>query len=151
MPLAQLEADFIGIVTGSVIGDFTITLADGSVFSNLDFQIGNESLPDFQDSVNNRAIRVTHSSGAFGIEDPADGHNQASASLSFLGLSQQQILAGGGIREFSFTNLEPSNGIAAFSLRGDALDDSDADGVFDHLDIDADNDGITDNLSLIHI
>ncbi len=55
-------------------------------------------------------------------------------------------LSGLGIRTLEVTvNTNPEDGIG-LALGGLAPRDTDADGLYDHLDIDADNDGLTDNV-----
>ncbi len=147
---ADLTFEVSSLYAGNSIGNFTMTLDNGTVLSNLDFVVA--------DPVNlsgggtaNTAARSVNSDGIITLIDPdgGDGNDQAGGHVTFVGLDYEMIAEAGGIRSLSFDIIDsPINANTSFTIGGSPLTisypDADGDGVNNSLDVDSDGDGIWD-------
>jgi len=127
------------------IGEFVLTLADGSEISNANFELipGNGGFQLYGDL---DASKVTNINGIHYLADLSDDHgslSQAYTRLRFLDLAPGDSVTG-----ITFTQVGNSNGDTILGVYAAPLmaADADADGLLNSVDLDSDNDGISDLL-----
>ena len=145
--MSQLTVDFVSIAAGNSIGNFTLTLDDGTILTN------REPVVDTDLSIDGLDIASVdiNSDGFFflfdGDGDPGVvGDDQAAARITFDEATIAAITAGGGIVEFAFTEFDGSiSANANFRISASdffpAGEDTDGDGIINSLDTDSDNGG----------
>ncbi len=134
-------------------GNFRLTLADGSVIDN---PLGTTSgtLSGFPDLEGDLASTTINGDWFYGDVD--QNSNQGDGYVIFSTAVQDQITAGGGIVRIQFEQITTNNSnhpvTAGLSFAGSFLlaPDSDGDGIPNHLDLDADNDGCFDVVEAGH-
>ncbi|MEM8896813.1 MAG: hypothetical protein AAGC85_01855, partial [Bacteroidota bacterium] len=148
-PISELSMFFgsIGRMGAAItrIGNFSITLEDGTVLNNLPILI-NPGFAGFtpNPSTNEQAEGIVEN----GIEymwDPVDnsGSNQGYAVLTFPNLEPVNLYSK-GIRRITFQVLAGPAWNATFGIRGKVLIDTDRDNTLDCYDLDSDGDGCPD-------
>jgi len=165
VPVTNLSVFFENLINTNQVGNFQITLADGTILSNPPFDIIDydpdniEGFVEQRSDQNTDGLIISPSSpipGAVFIEDsdPTNNQNndQGAGIIRFNTTSQEQIILSGGITSFSFDVVDGANSgfTGLFHIAANIFDvvgpDTDMDGIADFLDIDSDNDGIGDNI-----
>ena len=150
-PVSGIEIDFVSLLVS--VGNFTVTLQDGTVISNLDVAVGAD-LPSTFGRTSTFLVREEQVDGTIVLNDPVDGTDQSGGSISFPSLSLAEISAGGGISAIAFdvTNPRTQSASAFFQVRGGILADVDldGDGAINSLDTDSDGGGTDDNVEALY-
>lgn len=147
--VSNVELDFLSVIEGNKIGDFSVELADGTIINNVDFEISGPPSSDFR-VTEDTIIKRTEADGTHYFED-ASSFGQSGGVVSFPGLSRDAVFEGGGIVKVSFKNYDSSSVPASLAVKvyASAFElnvDTDLDGVVDSKDLDADDDSIRDNI-----
>ena len=155
-PLYDLQLAIDGLVRvastnpeGNSFGNFQLTLSDGTVVSNAKFIIQNDVVAPNAEagpftmvaSPQTLAEKVTIGGNEYVRSTGTSGTDQSFARIVFT----DPAIGSLGINQISF-EAGPGNTAAnvLLHLYGDSNPDQDGDGVFNRLDLDSDNDGISD-------
>ncbi|WP_420573733.1 gliding motility-associated C-terminal domain-containing protein [Kordia sp.] len=146
----------VGSGTGTKIGNFVIELEDGTIINDAAFTLtnGNGGFTTF--SSDTRNLETITIGGITYIRNATnaplnDGNQQAFGLLTFSDISNGSNLDN-GLRSFTFTKLGSGGGPTStigFNGRlcsGGSSQDTDSDGIDDHLDLDSDGDACPDAL-----
>ncbi|CAN0574884.1 unnamed protein product, partial [Ectocarpus sp. 12 AP-2014] len=157
-PVGRLSLSFGNVHSNNEIGDFKLTLADGTIVANADFILTHDPSEDPYDYNGreaggdpNWAIRLVRSVGApypDGVHylDRGTGTGQSWGIVVFEGYELNPIVRV-SYSQHTGPNLGYAMGIG--SLR--PVDcDTDGDGVLNQFDLDSDNDGILDAVEIGH-
>ena len=143
-PVDEVELAFASIIQDSPVGNFIVTYSDGVVVQNLDVSIA--PLPTATGLPAGNTVVKIISGTTIGITDsiPNNGTGngaQGSGLITLLGLDQSKT-----IESVSWDMLgdrsNTASGLVLPLVR--TFTDSDSDGVPNFLDLDSDNDGISD-------
>lgn len=148
-PVSDVELDFLSVIEGNKVGNFSVELADGTILQNIDFDVFGPPSADFR-VTEETIVKLTDDSGKFYIADEIGG-GQSGGQVKFSILTREAVFEGGGIVKFSFENFETNSAPAALAVKiyASAFElnvDTDLDGVVDSKDLDADNDSLKDNI-----
>ncbi|TDT39542.1 gliding motility-associated-like protein [Maribacter spongiicola] len=157
-PVGRLSLSFGNVHSNNEIGDFQLTLADGTIVANADFILTHDPSEDPYDYNGretggdpNWAIRLVRRVGApypDGVHylDRGTGTGQSWGIVVFEGYELNPIVRV-SYSQHTGPNLGYSMGIGALT----PVDcDTDGDGVLNRFDLDSDNDGILDALEIGH-
>ncbi len=127
----------------TVVGNFIVTLNDGTVINNADFRIKNERWLDKIEFSGKHAIA--------GNTKISGQNTQGTGTVEFTSLPDLYV---SGIKKVSFeilqNNVKDGNLVAAVEPVIVVNCDADADGIPNHLDLDSDGDGCSDTLEAGH-
>ena len=133
-------------------GNFQLTLSDGSVISNAQFELiddtiaPNSSIGPFETSpVANSPLEVVTIDGAEYVRSTGNyTTDQSAGRIRFV----DPAIGNLGIVDVQFQGGNGGTAVlnAQINLYAESVRDTDGDGVFDRLDLDSDNDGIADNI-----
>lgn len=148
-PLYDVQMWFNYVTTNFRFGNFTLTLADGTVINEADFVIEPDTITpnsniDVFETEGFDLVRIvkdtTAATPTVSGESATARRETAAGRIRFLGLN------GRGISTIQFEGLG-SSVTAFFNFSGDVLvdiGDTDGDGVDNKYDLDSDNDGLSD-------
>lgn len=141
------------IILGNQVGGFQVTLADGTVLTNVgELQTGTNPLGHGgaagPNAANNVGTAVTIDGETY-IQGNGASHlatDQAEVNVTYDPSNTPGLSPDNGIVSIEFTQTGTGQweAWAGFKLKASYAGDTDGDGIIDSLDLDSDNDGISD-------